>query len=96
MQFDASNLVNILIALLGSGSVFAVLAKIWLKKHGLNNGTITEMKFSVQRTEGKLDKLTEAVGELKVSMATANGEMIKTASSAVKEHEDRYNHRGLG
>lgn len=96
MEFDASSLVNILIAMTGAGGMLTVIAKIWLKKHGLNNGNITEMKQSVQRTEEKLDKLNEAVGNIKVSIAKAGGEMIKTSNDAVTAHESRYNHRGLG
>lgn len=95
MQFDASNLVNVLIAVFGSGGVLAILARFWLRKHGLQNGTIKEMTSVAQRTENKLDKLSEEVGNIKVALAAAKGEMTSVSYDVVKEHEIRYHKRGL-
>ena len=95
MQFDTSNLVNILIAVGSFAGLCTVLAKVWLKKHGLNNGTMVEMKKSVQRTESKLDTLNKSVGELKVSMAKTEGQIMKVANKIVGDHEQRYHPRGI-
>jgi hypothetical protein len=95
MQFDTSSLANILIAVFGSGGLLALLARIWLKRHGLDNGAIPEMKHSVKRTEEKLDKLSTELGLIKISLAKTDGKMSGVARDVVGEHETRYHPRGI-